>query len=336
MKKIPTTVVGVDIGSYSLKLVEISGGEVKKFASAPMPDGLVRDGEILSREAMSELIIDTAKQGGIPKGKCAVILPESMVYSRKVSVPAMSEQQLKYSLPYEFRDFVSEEKGRYFYDYAVQSVTEDENGQPKELKLFACAAPRSVIADYRGMLRQSGMSMIMAAPPACAYPGLVADYQRRNGTTAGDCCFIDLGHGSTGIYMYNGEFYNTHRSLNISMADVVSAAADTMHVDEHMALSYVQSNYQDVVNSEACRKVYGDIAVEIVKAINFYNFNNRDNSLGSVFVCGGGAQIPALVETISATLGLKTRDINELLPQCADSDFDAAIYAKAVGIAVQN
>lgn len=331
-----TNIIGVDIGDYSLKLVELSGGAVKKTASAQMPDGLAREGEILSAEAMAEFIRNTARSVGMGKGKCAVILPDSMVYSKTITVPAMAEQQLKYSLPYEFRDYVSEDKGRYFYDYAVQGVNMDENGQPKELRLFACAAPRSGVASYRSMLRQAGLNLKSAAPTACAYSGIVSAYEQRTGEKGSDYCFIDLGHSSTGIYMLNGSNYNTHRSLNLSAADLIAAVSDSMNVDEHMARTYVLSNYKNVLDSEECTRVYNAIAVEVVKAINFYNFNNRDNSLGRVYVCGGGAEITQLVDAVSGTLGLEVHRVDELMPEGDFAESKPCTFAKAVGIGLQS
>lgn len=332
--KTQSNIIGVDIGDFALKLVELEGSVIVKAVSAPLPDGFVRSGEIPSKDSMSDFIAETAKSSGIHKGKCALSMPDSMAYFKTITVPAMTEQQLKYNLAYEFRDYVTEDKSQYFYDYAVQDFVTDENGDTREMKLFACACRKSVIADYKSMMRVAGFILNSAAPTPCAYSGIIADYEKRT-QTEGDYCFIDLGYGGTGIYMFNSHNYNTHRSLNISMSDIEMAIVNATGVDAHIAHSYMESNFQGILDGGVCRDVYNAIALEVMKAVNFYNFNNREKPLERVHFCGGGAGIAALVNAITDTIGLETRMLSELMPPC-EAGVDPSLFAKAVGIALQN
>ena len=74
-------------------------------------------------------------------------------------MPAMTEQQLFYNLPYEFRDFLTEEKSKYFFDYAVRCIVNDETGHPKEMELFACAILKTTVEGYRAMLHRAGFRL---------------------------------------------------------------------------------------------------------------------------------------------------------------------------------
>lgn len=110
MKKI----VGIDIGGSSVKLAYFAGSTLKKAAMAPLPDNMVADGRILSMDAMADFLRQAARDNGIPLTNAAVVLPSTEVFTRELTMPAMTEQQLRYNLPYEFRDFLTDEKSKYF------------------------------------------------------------------------------------------------------------------------------------------------------------------------------------------------------------------------------
>jgi type IV pilus assembly protein PilM len=85
-------------------------------------------------------------------------------------------------------------------------------------------------------------------------------------------------------------------------------------VDVHLAHTYLLTNYDDCQNSEACRNAYGNIAVELMRALNFYRFSNPDSQLEHIWLCGGGAVIAPLRKAIADTLDMKVHQARELLP----------------------
>ena len=80
------TILGVDIGHDQLKLALVRGGHVLKTASAPMPENLLRDGHITSRESMAELLRSTMKEYGIRAGRAAFVLPSETVFIKNIKI----------------------------------------------------------------------------------------------------------------------------------------------------------------------------------------------------------------------------------------------------------
>ena len=152
-------IVGLDIGENSVKMAYFAGRELKRTAKLELPDAMVSGGRILSMDAMADFLRDAAKGNGIPLTNAALVVPASEVYTRIITLPAMTEQQLFYNLPYEFRDFLTEEKSKYFFDYAVRRIVNDETGHPKEMELFACAILKTTVEGYRAMLHRAGFRL---------------------------------------------------------------------------------------------------------------------------------------------------------------------------------
>lgn len=328
------TVVGFDFGDRVLKMAVVAGGAVKKAVYAELPDNMMRDGVILSYDAMADFIKQTAKENGIGKSDAAVVLSDSLVYSRNVTVPPMTDQQLRFNLPYEFRDYLTEEKNRYFFDYIVRDVYTNEDGEPQEMDLFACAISKSVIADYRTMFRRAGFRLKYAVPEEYAIGMVIKNYINISKAEPADYCLVDLGHDNTRLYVFHDERSDLRRGIELGVGDLDERISRNQDIDVHIARVYRAGNYNDVFTADYAIDLYGSVAAEILKAVNFYNYNNREAQLGDIYLCGGGTAIEPFVDQIRQVTGLQVHNITELLPAMPDDDF-AGLFPGAFGCAVQ-
>ena len=213
-------IVGFDIGESSVKLVYFAGADLKKAVTAELPDNMVSGSRILSMDAMADFLRQTAKSNGIPLTHAALVLPSTEVFTRELVMPAMTEQQLLYNLPYEFRDYLTEEKNKYFFDYSMREVLRDESGQPTEMNLLACATLKSTVESYRAMLRRAGFRLRVLTPSECAYSAVLQAYYRRTRQEGRDLCVVNLGHSATFLYIYRGGHFASRREIEVGMSDL--------------------------------------------------------------------------------------------------------------------
>ena len=303
-------IIGFDIGERQVKMICVNGTKLKTAGTAQLPDNLINQGEILSMDAMGDFLKSAARELNIPRGDAAVVLPSSLVYVRSaVEVPAMSISQLAFNLPYEFNDYLTEDKSQYIFDYAVRETIPGEDGQPESFSLFACAALRKAIEQYRAMFRRAGFRLKVALPGEFALSNLLAPLPQEQ-----DYCIVDVGHNDCQIDIFHGRSHSLRRTIDQGMAELDQAIADEWDVDIHVARTYKLSNYNDALELEGSQELYRSLAVEVLKAVNFYNYNNRDSMLEDLYLCGGGAAIPALREAIASQTNLNVHLGSELLP----------------------
>ena len=326
------TMLGFDIGACELKIVQWDGSTVRRALTAPVPDNLVKDGAIISYPAMADFIKETAKAQHVSGRDCAVILPARHTFLRRVTVPAMTEDQLRLNLPYEFRDFLTMSKDKYFYDFAVNSLDCDEEGTPEQLDLTAAAIPKQVIEEYREMFRRAGFRLRTAIPVECAYANLL----RAHGDAKGkEFSFLDLGHTAARLYIFTGTRFEATRIIDVGLSHVDEAIADAMGVDEHVARTYKHADHQGAQTLEPAVSIYNAIALDLRKAVNFYSFNNRESDLRDLWCCGGGVHISALREAIGQSVDLDIHEVSELLPPAASDAENLSTCAAAIGAAIQ-
>ena len=110
--------LGIDIGKDQLKLVLMKGETIQKAVSVQMPEGLLKEGRIVSVETTGELIRKTMKENKIRCKEAAVVVSSGICFLRNVTMPEMTADQLVYNLPYEFRDYITDELKKYAFDYS--------------------------------------------------------------------------------------------------------------------------------------------------------------------------------------------------------------------------
>lgn len=333
------TVLGIDVGYDSLKLALVKGRQVKKTAVVPMPNSLIRAGRVVSVETMGDLLRTAMKQNGLRCDKAALALPNETVFIRNVTMPIMTEDQLKYNLPFEFRDYITDELKGYVFDYAMIGVKQAEESSEAEdaelaggaMELMAVAAPKSLLDESREYLHKAGMKLVKAAPTVSCFTNLI----RKSGApTDTEYCILDLGYQAIRMYMFRGDRHIVTRVLEIGMSSLDRVLAEQYGVDEHLAHTYLLSNYEGCQNGENCRNAYGNITVELMRALNFYRFSNPDSRLDDIWVCGGGAMIQPLLNVLAETTDMKLHSAAELLPGKQAVEQDYALL-QAIGIALE-
>lgn len=90
--------------------------------------------------------------------------------------------------------------------------------------------------------------------------------------------------------------------------------------------------YNDVLSEDVSAELFNRMAIEIMKAVNFYNYNNRERSLRRIYLCGGGVAVDQIRAAICRVTDLDVHNAEELLPQ-HDALEAAWLYIKAIGCA---
>lgn len=305
-------ILGIDIGYDSVKLALCKDGEIKKIAVAELPSNMLQDGHIVSPEILSELIRSTMRKNRMRASRAAVVLPNEQTYLRTVTLPRMTVAQLKTNIPYEFNDYLEDEVKNYVFDYAMLSDPKsDPEGETMEL--MAVAAPAHMISEAKEMLSMANMKLVKAAPVEYAYIPLIRRAEKGKDALQ-DYCILDLGYRSIRMFMYHGDRHMVTRVLETGMRSVDEAVAEALGIEVGLAHTFFASNYEGCQEKSFCVSAYNNLAIELMRALNFYRFSNPDSTLAGIWICGGGAGNETLCKVISETLDLEVHAAAELLP----------------------
>ena len=344
-------ILGIDIGYNQMKLAFCQGNRVLKTVTVPMPENLLREGKVTSPEAMAELLKNALKEHKIHTNMAALVLPNETAFVKNVEMPMMSADQLMYNLPFEFNDYITGEIKDYVFDYAVLSSEkkeqpvepkpEGENAEegggeaPKTLELLAAGCRRDVLEDAQFFLRKAGMRLEIAAPEVCAFVELIRARKDFLSKIAEELCILDMGYSSIRMLMFKGERHVATRTLETGMVNLDNVLADVYSVDVHLAHTYLLTNYENCQFREECMAAYESISVELMRALNFYRFSNRDSTLSDMWLCGGGAAIAPLRDSLRDMLDIEIHGAEELVAG-GESIEDCNSFLQAIGITMED
>lgn len=326
--------IGIDIGSTYLKLALCDGMKVRQLVSEPLPDNLVRDGRVVSLEAMAAFLKETLSKHRVRGRRCTVLLPASLTFTRRTTMPVMTVEQLKLNLPYELLDYLKNEKDKFFYSYQLLDMIKDDKGVASEMDLYIAATQKTTIRDYKSMCRWAGLKLVAAIPIEYSFCKLIENSQASHPELAGtSTCIIDLGHRTTNIYIFNNGLFDVSRQIENGCGQLDAIIAEALNVDEHIAVTHKLVNQNGVLELPACQEVYSSLAIDVMRALNFYSYNHGGTAIQAAWLCGGGCAIAPMVAQLHATLQLDIHPIRHLLESQGDDDDQLAICTSAIGAA---
>lgn len=295
--------IAVDFGSHSLKLIQLVKQrndiwEVKALSSVQTPPEVTNSYKEEHKtqlvESMKELVADanpTIKE-------VAVALPENTVFSRVLTIPKVSDDeltatiywQLKQYLPYPIEDVQS--------DHTVLSV--DQTGQRKVLVV---AAPKKLVDLYVEILERAGL-----LPVAVESETLASLRTIRNTQSVTDAVILDLGANSTDMaIMVNSELFFS-QSIGTGSDLLTKALVNEFQLSYAQAEEYKRSfgMKQDVGEGKvknAIKPVLDIIITEVMRGIEFFKTEIMMQPPAKVILTGEGALLPALSEYVNSVLG---------------------------------
>jgi type IV pilus assembly protein PilM len=308
------------------------GGNKGRILISRLPENLVDGMEIVSPEFLSQFLKKMKKEGGFSGKACALILPEFSTFFRSLEMPPVSEKQLKLNLPYEFKDFVGNESINYNYDYAVEGYVKDEDGRVTAISLLAAATSKITIKEYENLLYRAGFRIKVALPREMALLNLVRSAVKKDALGDRTFVIIDIGFSSTRVYILQGEELRAAKTIEMGGNDVDRVIADYYNIDAYVAASYRETDHEGILESDVCKAVYNRISLEVMKAINFYKYENQQSEFEDCFICGVCSDTEALVNNVLAYVRLKRADLDLILPKECRGLKDAPRALMSIGV----
>ena len=325
----PGSYIGIDFGNDSCKMAVREGGRIR-IVAGHLPDNLMSEGAVVSPQTLSEFIRDMKREKSVGGRDCVIALDEQILFYRHISMPAMTEAELKLNLPFEFRDFIEGDPQSYTYDYMVDHMVKNEEGTIEGMELYAAAIETETVNERAEILKRAGFRLRQAVPSPVALTSVLRRYHAEHPEHVEDSiAIVDLGYTGVQATFFHGSAYQSSKHIDMGCREIDSAIAFLKNIDPHVASTYKHSNYENVLNDESCVSIYEQLCVEVTKVINFYNFSNREYDLAHIYLMGGGGAIKPLEDAIRESFDIEVDGIEMLFPREAQDAEDIRTGALA-------
>jgi len=352
----PKSVLGVDIGSHSIKLVEVKHtkeGPMITFAqSATIPQ--VEGDELAHMEAIRDTLNTLVTESKIQKKKVVIAVPaalEEEVTMKSIFIPDLPidvpKEVMKMNVRAEFeaQDFIS-----YLDDAEIDCHVEGETTFDGNhgLDVFAVAVHRDLIERRVQLLRDCGMFPIAIDVDFLALARLVITTTQLSDEE--DIAILDIGATTTDVGFYqHGKLY-PYPPIPFAGMDLTSHVAQTLNVSEDEAEAYkhgkeamvdgspeeadVWGVLEDKLNQELCLQLYGHF--------DAYTREFPEFKPSKVIISGGTAQLPQLDEFFTSQLAIPVDVLHYVDRIAVDANGEVAalkdnepLFSTAVGLALK-
>ena len=340
--------VAIDIGSSSIKVVEISGGHQKKLRKMGLevlPPGAVVDGMMKEMGIVEEALRALLKRLKIrPRGRrAALALSGSAVLIKRIEILA-KDNELAEQVYYEAEQQFQADMSEIYVDYCPIEGTA-ESGKPQPVLLVG--AKRDMVEQYIALMHKLGMRTGVVE---CAVFSSVNMFEYNYGSVQGLSALVKIGASVTQVsLLFNGEYVYA-REIAIGGDEYSRRLKDALNVDRDNAEALKVSSSQGEVNLPAeVNKIIGEINEQLVgdlqATIDYFAQEGRDvGAITSVFLSGGGARILGLDAAIAATLHVPVQIINPFQRINIDSKIfkmeniliHGPLYGVAVGLSLRS
>jgi len=302
------TSIGLDIGSGFVKVVEVdhSGDqpEVVRVAMRPLlPDAIV-EGEIMDYGLVSDTVQGLFQEIGIKNAEVVTAIGGHDVIIKKIEMDRMKESDAREVIRWEAEQHVPFDIKSVELDFQILNP-HDEGLQ---MEVLLVAAKRELVDNKVGLLQDAGINPRVIDVDAFALHN--AFEHNYPDAMQGIIALVNVGHETTNVnILENGvpiltrdipfgsrrirEDLQRERGLTAEQAEDVVQARETV------------DDLDRFVDSSA-----DEIAVGIERASAFLMTREDGEALGKIFLSGGGARVPGMVESLGRRMNVETHLVN--------------------------
>lgn len=334
---------GLDIGSYSLKVVELEKTNDRfrllNFGFLPTPSGVLLSEAELDQKKLSDSIRQLTREAHVRSRYAVVAFPESQIFSRVIEFPQMSETQLNKAIKYEAEQYIPMPIDE--VNLSWQLLKEKDGAVSEKMRVFLVAAPKTLISRYIKILREAEVEPLVFETEILALKRSVLDIGQSPTTL-----LVSIGASTTDLCISDSGLIRFSRSIGTGGVALARSISQELGFEMSQAEEYKKSygllpDQLEGKIMQIIRPVFDVIVNEIEKAMLFYQTKNPLNPVKRVVLVGGSALLPGVVVYLAENLGLEVQIGDPWVRVDASGDLkkelthpeNQAKYALAVGLA---
>lgn len=324
----PTSVIGIDIGSSSAKIVQLrlargaavleTYGEISLAPYAKVPIGKAVK---LAVEQQAQAVQDLIREANVTAKAAGVSIPFSASLISVLDLPKVDEEQLKRIIPIEARKYIPVSVSEVALDWFVIPGDQSEQGafdkvnpdaavKPKGQEVLLVAIQNSILRSYQAILQACQLTAeffeieIFSAIRSSVGHGIAP------------ILFVDIGASTTKLYVVERGVVRFTHLLTFGgqqMTEVLGRSlgwefekAERVKREHGILQSSAYSIDENERIKEAVLSTLSRIFTEVSRVLLTYGQRYNKNVSHVVFA-GGGASLPGLADAAKAALSAEVQ-----------------------------
>ncbi len=307
--------VGLDIGSSSLKLAEMretpKGYILNNYFQIPIPKGIIVDGVLIEQQELSIKIKELFKLSRCSIKNIVTSLSGHSVIIKKVTLSTMDEGEL--------RELIHDEASKYLpfdnmdevnFDFQILGGNEYN---PNLMEVLLVAAKKDIIDSYTAAITTAGLAPIIMDVDSFA---LETMYEENYDFEEADVAVIvNIGASITNINVVKNGMSVFTRDFTLGGNSVTEALQQKTNMTfEDAEKLKVEGVADSTVSPDELRAdilAFAEpICLEIERSVDYFRSTFGGGDIKQVLLSGGGANIPGITTGLTQRLNVDTEIID--------------------------
>lgn len=334
--------VGIDIGSKTIKIVELQKEGNSSSLSATgifgysgnTIDKMTDEREMAS---LAQVIKKLHSEAGISSRDVVISIPESLVFTRTIKFPLLTDSEIASAVKWESEQYIPIPINEAIIQHTI--LARNETSSPPGVLVLLVAAPRVIVEKYTKVVSLAGLTPIAVETELIALTRSLAPSDKT-------IILVDLGANSTDIAIAKNSLLSFSRSIPIAGEAFTRAVSQGLGVAVPQAEEYkktygLESSQLEGKIKGALDPVLRLVVDEIKKAISYYQTEEKGDAPSAIFVSGGTSGMPQIISMLSELLGMEVLVANPFSKIQVDPETAkklapfAPLYSVAVGLALR-
>ena len=303
--------VGIDIGSTSVKLVQLKEQKgayhLLHVGMLPLPAEAIVDNTLMDSSSVVETIKGLIGKLGVKADEAACSVSGNAVIIRKISLPTMTSEELDEQIQWEAEQYIPFDINDVNIDFQI--LGQDEH-DPSKMNVLLVASKKDIVNDYVSVFNETGVKLSVIDVDAFAvqnafemnydvFPEEVIALVNIGANIINLNVVKDGASLFTRDVQLGGSVYTDEIQKQFSIS---SDQAEKMKISGEAP---DPAKLQDIVS-----RLNETLALEMRRSLDFYNSSASEGKIGKVLLSGGGAKIARLPDAVGQRLGVPVEILN--------------------------
>jgi type IV pilus assembly protein PilM len=306
-------VIGLDIGSSSVKLVELSkakdGFKLQNLGISPLPPEAIVDGALMDSVTIIDAIRNLVSTTKTKKKDVATSVSGHSVIVKKIALPFMTEAELEESIQWEAERYIPFDINDVNIDFQIFGSSPDN---PDLMDVVLVAAKKDIINDYVSVIMESGLNPVIIDIASFALENMLAiNYDIDKDETV---AIVNVGASVTNISILKNNISGFTRDIFKGGNQVTEEIQRQLHIDYEEAErikigSKVEAASQPAIQS-VLKAASESLAIEIGNSLDFFQSTSTYEKVARLYLSGGGSKIKDFDIILQQQIGIPVEVAN--------------------------
>ena len=311
-----TPLVGVDVSSHSVKLVELGVGaktamRLERYAIEPIERGAIVEGEIEKPDVVAEALSRALRRVSASTKEVALALPSRAVITKRITLAAgLTEEEYEFQVESEASQYIPFPIDEVNLDFQILGPSANT---PDEVDVLLAASRKEKVDERVAVAEMAGLKPVIVD---------VESYASRAAISHVSDFLPNRGEGQIVAVVLVGD-HLTHVTILLNGQTIFEREQGfggvqlTQDIVRLYGLSFEEAEQKkrtgdlpDSYHQDLLQPFVALGAADITRALQFFHTSTPFTRVDQIFLAGGSAVVPGLSEAVAARTQVATELVN--------------------------